>query len=333
MMRVYFARPIFTPAEREYNAKIERMIDELGIDRPQWSVEPQDKSDRRSRAKRVFDSCMQGIEPANALLAILTGTEVDDGTACEMGIFYALMEQQTARKGIIGLLDDWRTDVQSEHVQGKGLNQLLLGCIHSGGELMQTPEAAMSRLRQWRDEIESADMPSGQLTMPTSERADSLSAQADLPFQVYFAAPQYTPYARAFVADCAQQLRGLGVQVYVPRARASCHPQLPEPQEVFERDYTQLKRSQAMVALLDGAQPDDAVALEIGLFYGLALEDSSKRGILGYMTDARGVRRANQGYGCNHFPVGVIEERGYVTHQFGRILDQVNHWCTDPASA
>ena len=56
-MRIYYARPIFTPGERDYNLIIEKMIDDLEIERQEWGGKKE--NDTRSRAKRVFDSCFR----------------------------------------------------------------------------------------------------------------------------------------------------------------------------------------------------------------------------------------------------------------------------------
>jgi len=308
-MHVYFARPIFTPGERDYNSKIEKMIDDLGIERPKWG--PKQEDDSRSRAKRIFDGCFEGIAPSNAVLAILSGTEVDDGTAAEIGVFYAMMEKNPSKKGIIGLLDDWRTNADSEHIQGKGLSDFLLGCIRSRGLIVHTPEEAMEQLKAWKDELEVGgldDESAGRTVSCTASTTADSQACESAAVKVYFAAPQFTPYARRFVADHAQMLRDHGLDVYVPRERARVEPPLLTPEEVFARDYAELKNSDVLVALLDGTQPDDGVALELGLFYGLLQEDPSKKGILGFVTDSRGLRRKQHGYGCNHFPVGIILE-------------------------
>jgi hypothetical protein len=143
---------------------------------------------------------------------------------------------------------------------------------------------------------------------------------------VYIAAPQYTPYARAFVDEHAALLRDRGMEVYVPRERARVEPPLLSPEEVFDQDYAALCGCQAMVALLDGAQPDDATALELGLFHGLQLADPTKLGIVGWMTDSRGLRRKEHGYGCNHFPVGLIEEHGAISDRFSDVVDQLTAW-------
>jgi nucleoside 2-deoxyribosyltransferase len=152
-MRVYFAKPIFTPGEREWNDKVDKLLKEAGMETPDWP-EPA-KDDPRSRAKRVFDGCFSGVASGQALLAVLSGTEVDDGTAAEVGIFHAMMHEDHSKRGIVGLVDDWRTDIDSDHVQGKGLNDLVVGCFHKSGGLVHTPEEAIERLKVWKAESES----------------------------------------------------------------------------------------------------------------------------------------------------------------------------------
>jgi len=147
--------------------------------------------------------------------------------------------------------------------------------------------------------------------------------------RIYFAAPQFTPYARSFVAEQAQLLRDRGMDVYVPRACARVEAPLLTPENVFDKDYAALRSSNVLVALLDGTQPDDSVAMELGLFYGLLRGDPSKKGILGFMTDSRGLRRKEHGYGCNHFPIGVIEECGTVLDDFAYIIAQIETWAND----
>jgi nucleoside 2-deoxyribosyltransferase len=81
-----------------------------------------------------------------------------------------------------------------------------------------------------------------------------------------------------------------------------------------------------VVALLDGTQVDDGTACEIGIFYGLLREDPYKKGIAGFMTDSRGLRRIEHGYGLNLFVLGVIEECGKVFSDFEDVVDQLKAW-------
>ena len=87
-----------------------------------------------------------------------------------------------------------------------------------------------------------------------------------------------------------------------------------------------LVSSNVLVALLDGTQIDDATALELGLFYGVALKDPSKKGSIGLITDARGLRWRDNGFGCNHFPVGLLEYSGGICASFDDVIRQVGTW-------
>ena len=78
------------------------------------------------------------------------------------------------------------------------------------------------------------------------------------------------------------------------------------PEHIFDVDYGGIASANAMVVLLDGTQVDDGTACEIGIFYGLMRNDPAKKGIVGWMTDFRGTRKANHGYGLNLFVLGVI---------------------------
>ncbi len=95
---------------------------------------------------------------------------------------------------------------------------------------------------------------------------------------------------------------------------------------IFDKDYEGLSNANAVVALLDGTQVDDGTACEIGIFYGLLRNNPSKKGIVGFMTDSRGTRQAEHGYGINLFVLGVIEECGVVFNDFDDVLAQLKAW-------
>jgi nucleoside 2-deoxyribosyltransferase len=104
-------------------------------------------------AKRVFDKDFGAIAESNAVLAVINGTEVDDGTACEIGIFYALMQTDPSKKGIVAVHNDWRTlDSPGE---GKGLNAFVLGCLLKGGIVHRELEDAVKQISTWQAELES----------------------------------------------------------------------------------------------------------------------------------------------------------------------------------
>lgn len=152
-MKIYFAGPLFTPYEREFISKSAVKLREHGIDPfvPHESPKEERPDDTRSKAKRCFDNDFGGIHKANAILAIINGTEVDDGTACEIGIFYTLMQTDPTKKGIVALHDDYRTQTSGE---GKGLNAFVLGCIRDAGVICRTVDEAVEQLVIWKEELE-----------------------------------------------------------------------------------------------------------------------------------------------------------------------------------
>src|SRR5919198_1351509 len=101
-MRVYFAGPLFTPYERAF-----------------------------------IDECVARlrVEGIDVFVPLLGGPMFDDGSACEIGIFYALMQSDPSKKGIVGLLTDLRARMGHE---GHGLNLFVLGCIEAAGQICGT---------------------------------------------------------------------------------------------------------------------------------------------------------------------------------------------------
>ena len=151
-MKIYMAGPLFTPYERDYISKSAQTLREHGFDPfvPHESPKVEIPNETRSRAKRCYDNDFGAISEANAMLAIVNGTEVDDGTATEIGIFYALMQSDSTKKGVVALHDDWRTKDGGE---GKGLNAFVLGCVLECGVICHTLEDAIKQLESWNEEL------------------------------------------------------------------------------------------------------------------------------------------------------------------------------------
>ncbi len=97
-------------------------------------------------------------------------------------------------------------------------------------------------------------------------------------------------------------------------------------ERVFDVDYGGLSNANAVLAILDGTQVDDGTACELGIFYGLKLTDPTKKGIVGLMTDSRGMRKKEKGYGLNYFVLGILEECGMVVDNFPDALMQLQRW-------
>lgn len=152
-MKVYCAGPLFTPPEREFMSACGKALRERGIDPfvPHESPREEIPNDTRSRQKRCFDKDFGAISTSQAMLAVLNGTEVDDGTAAEIGIFYALMQSDPSKKGIAALQQDWRT--QGSPGEGKGLNAFVHGCLLKVGMVFHSLEEAVEQIGAWQDEL------------------------------------------------------------------------------------------------------------------------------------------------------------------------------------
>jgi len=141
--------------------------------------------------------------------------------------------------------------------------------------------------------------------------------------RVYFAGPLFTPYERGYIDQCAAELRGAGIDVFVPHEHELAAPDTSAG-TIFRKDWDGLAEANAIVALLDGPMVDDGTACEIGIFYGLMQSDPSKKGIVGLLTDFRGDR--GEGHGLNLFLLGCIEAAGRVCRTPDEVLEVLEGW-------
>ena len=145
-MRVYFAGPLFTPYERGFIDECAARLRSEGIEvfvPHENALATDDVS-----AATIFHKDLAGLSQANAVVALLDGPTVDDGTACEIGIFYALMQSDPTKKGMVGLLTDLRATLGHE---GHGLNLFVLGCIEAAGKVCGSLDEVVEQLGAWRD--------------------------------------------------------------------------------------------------------------------------------------------------------------------------------------
>lgn len=144
-MKIYFAGPLFTPYERAYIDECAAQLRADGFD--VFVPHEHELAQSDTTGTVIFVKDLGGLGPADAVLALLDGPMVDDGTACEIGIFYALMQSDSTKKGVVGLL----TDLRGSRGESNGLNLFVEGCIEaSGGEIVNSFEAALVVLRRLR---------------------------------------------------------------------------------------------------------------------------------------------------------------------------------------
>lgn len=122
-MRIYLAAPLFSQVQRQYNRSLARRLEEL---LPRCNVIlPQDfrtgpaaasYNDRREMAD-LYKRCIEEVDAADIVLALLDGADADSGAAFEVG--YA----RGRGKPVLGVRTDFR------QLQIKGLNTMLAeGC-------------------------------------------------------------------------------------------------------------------------------------------------------------------------------------------------------------
>ena len=143
-MRVYFAGPLFTPYERSFIDECAATLRAAGIE--VFVPHENALAAGDTSPATIFQKDWDGLVGADAVVALLDGPMVDDGTACEIGIFYGLMQTDETKKGIVGFLTDLRASLGHE---GHGLNLFVQGCVEAAGPIVGTIEEVATTLHGW----------------------------------------------------------------------------------------------------------------------------------------------------------------------------------------
>jgi hypothetical protein len=142
--------------------------------------------------------------------------------------------------------------------------------------------------------------------------------------RVYLSGPLFTPYERSFIDECAGRLRADGIEVFVPHENALAAGDMSAA-TIFAKDWQGLSDADAVVAVLDGPMVDDGTACEVGIFYALMQADSTKKGIVGLLTDLRSTL-GHEGHGLNLFVLGCIEAAGKVCNSMDDVAAALAQW-------
>jgi nucleoside 2-deoxyribosyltransferase len=109
-MRIYFAGPLFSAAERDWNAALASALRAAG----HKVFLPQEQEPGKD-APGIFATDVGGIDWADGLVAIMDGADPDSGTCWEVGYAYR-------KKPIVLVRTDMRRNAESG---GSGYNPML----------------------------------------------------------------------------------------------------------------------------------------------------------------------------------------------------------------
>jgi nucleoside 2-deoxyribosyltransferase len=139
-MRIYVAGPLFSEAERAWldglAARLRAEAFDCFVPHEHFGEAPV------PTAEAIFRIDADALRACDVLVAWLDGPMVDDGTACEIGMFAQL------GRAIVGIATDLRLERRRERgVAGGGMNLFVAGAIESCGSIVHDVDAAVAVLR------------------------------------------------------------------------------------------------------------------------------------------------------------------------------------------
>ena len=123
MKQAYIAGPLFDDHEREYLVKIAEIVESFGFNTflPHRDAGLVTGDFTHEKKIKVFDVDMEYLKPADLVVALLTGRDVDSGTAAEIGYAYK------ASKKLIG--------VNANNI--KPINNFVWGIFNYGKDIVE----------------------------------------------------------------------------------------------------------------------------------------------------------------------------------------------------
>jgi nucleoside 2-deoxyribosyltransferase len=147
-VRLYVAGPLFSEAERAWLDGLAARLRTEGFD----CFVPHENFPELADVtlEEVYRIDSEGLRSSNALVAWLDGPIVDDGTACEIGMFAELVRSGGEHyRGIVAITTDIRLERRrAGNVVGGGMNLFVGGAIASCGRIYHTVDEAVGALRE-----------------------------------------------------------------------------------------------------------------------------------------------------------------------------------------
>ena len=145
-MRIYVAGALFSEAERTWIDSLAARLRAEGFE----CFVPHEQFDelKELTPAEVYRVDAAGVRAANVLLAWLDGPSIDDGTACEIGMFAELAESGDPHyRAIVGLVTDLRLERRRGSAVGDGMNLFVVGAIEAAGVNCWSVDEAIDALR------------------------------------------------------------------------------------------------------------------------------------------------------------------------------------------
>ncbi len=147
-MRLYVAGPLFSEAERSWLDALAAGLRAEGFD----CFVPHENFPELTDVSvdAVYRIDAEGLRSSNALVAWLDGPIVDDGTACEIGMFAELVRSGGDQyRGIVAISTDIRLERRRQvNVVGGGMNLFVAGAIESCGRICHTVDEVLAAVRE-----------------------------------------------------------------------------------------------------------------------------------------------------------------------------------------
>ncbi len=122
-MKVYFASPLFSEAERTFNLALTQKLETLGLtvflpqrDGVEAGKPPYDVMSKEERRKAMFELDRGMIRSSDIFLIVLDGRVPDEGACVELGIAYACKQEGHGKPHLIGLHTDMRAAFLDAHL-------------------------------------------------------------------------------------------------------------------------------------------------------------------------------------------------------------------------
>ena len=145
-MRIYLAGALFSEAERTWLDGLAVRLRAAGFDC--FVPHEQFSELKELTPEEVYRVDAEGVRSANVLLAWLDGPSVDDGTACEIGMFAQLVASGDPQyRGIVGIVTDLRLQRRRDVAVGDGMNLFVVGAVKAAGRVCWSVEEALEELK------------------------------------------------------------------------------------------------------------------------------------------------------------------------------------------